>query len=82
MDEGCLCKACVIKRLEVSKKLCRGIAVKERINHNKAKSELIEKQEKEIYRLNNAINRIGIKNAKRKDFNGEMSSIVKGIGHG
>jgi hypothetical protein len=81
MDEGCLCKACVIKRLEVSKKLCRGIAVKERINHKNAKSELIEKQEKEIYRLNNAINRIGIKNAKRKDFNGEMSSIVKGIGH-
>ena len=78
MDEGCLCKACGLKRVEISNKLSRGIPVKERIIHNKAKNELIQKQEKHIYRLNNAINRIPIKKPQGKDFNGEMTSIVKG----
>ena len=52
MDEGCICKACRLKRAEIAFKLNNGIMVNEKIIHIEAKTELIQK------RNNNNINKL------------------------
>ena len=81
MDEGCLCKACSIKRCETANKLNRGLTVSDRIVHSEAKNELLVKRVERANRINENIARQlqmpQIKNG-RKDFNREMSSVVGG----
>jgi len=66
MDEGCKCKACSIKRKEISLKLLNGKHISERIFHTEAKSELIQKRADKINRINNLISNIPKKNKQNK----------------
>ena len=66
MDEGCKCKACSLKRKEISLKLLSGIHISERIFHNEAKTELIQKRADKINRINNLISNIPKKNKQNK----------------
>jgi hypothetical protein len=81
MDEGCLCKACSIKRREFASNLINGIPVNERLIHTEAKTDLIKKRVIQANKINQAINQ-SIKNNPRKvsgkDFKQDMSSVVKG----
>ena len=74
-DEGCICKACCMKRLESISKLVRGIKLTERIVHTEAKSELIQKRVVRANRINNLISKIPQK-TRGKDFKRDMKSIV------
>lgn len=87
MDEGCLCKACSIKRCEMANKLNQGLFVTDRIVHTEAKNELLVKRVERANRINENIARqlqIQMQSQKtqakggRKDFNREMSSVVGG----
>jgi hypothetical protein len=83
MDEGCLCKACSIKRCETATKLNIGIVVTDRIVHSEAKNELLVKRVNRANRINvNIARQIQSQPANvkggRKDFNREMSSLVSG----
>jgi hypothetical protein len=75
LDEGCRCKACRIKRLEVIGKILNGVEVKDRIAHTKAKNELIEKRATKVNRINALINNIPSK-IRGKNFKGDMRTIV------
>jgi hypothetical protein len=83
MDEGCLCKACSIKRCETATKLNIGIVVTDRIVHSEARNELLVKRVDRANRINANIARqiqsqpANVK-AGRKDFGREMSSVVSG----
>jgi len=85
MDEGCMCKACGLKRAEIASKVSRGITDIERVFHKEAKTELIQKRVKRVNNINNVlISKIKtalINNNKggRKDFNNEMKNIVSGM---
>jgi hypothetical protein len=72
LDEGCICKACTIKRSSVAKKLLSGININERVVHIEAKAELIERRVEQANKINLA------KKVRGKDFKRAMSSIVKG----
>lgn len=83
-DQGCVCNACELKRNNVALKIInnQSITDKDKIIHNNAKVELIERK------LTNKLNKIEkinnlIKNAPKKyagkDFKGEMKSVVKRI---
>ena len=75
LDEGCMCKACGLKRAEVSNKIIRGVPVNERVIHTEAKSELIKKTVVKVNKINNAIKQIPQKGNR---FNGEMQKLVVG----
>ena len=77
MDEGCGCKACSLKRLEISSKILRGIYVNEKIVHIEAKTELIKKRVYRANRINEVIRNIP-QQVRGKDFKREMSNVVKG----
>jgi len=78
-DEGCICSACCMKRVETISKILRGIEVRERIVHTEAKIELIQKKVIRANRLTDKINNI-IKNLppknRGKNFNSELHKIV------
>jgi hypothetical protein len=78
-DEGCICSACCIKRVETISKIIRGVEVKERIFHTDAKIELIQKKviraNKLTEKINNIIKRMPPK-PRGKNFNSEMHNIV------
>ena len=78
-DEGCICKACCLKRLETISKVVRGIELKERIVHTEAKSELIQKRVVTANRINNLISKIPQKTIG-KDFKRDMKTIVTNRG--
>ena len=77
MDEGCICKACNIKRAEIACKLLSGINVCERVVHNNARTELIGKRVDQVNKINQAIQNLP-KKVRGKDFKRTMSTIVKG----
>jgi hypothetical protein len=77
MDEGCGCKACSVKRLEISSKIMRGISVNEKIVHIEAKTELIQKRVERANRINQVIRNMP-QQVRGKDFKREMSNVVKG----
>ncbi len=89
MDEGCLCKACCIKRSEVAGKLVIGHVNGQkqrqghvyRIVHSEAKNELFVKRVERANQINENIAKQGrpvqLKGG-RKDFNREMSNVVSG----
>ena len=81
MDEGCLCKACSIKRCETANKLNKGLVVTDRIVHSEAKNELLAKRVERANRINaNIARQLQAPHIAggRKDFNREMSSVVGG----
>ena len=76
-DEGCLCKACGLKRAEVASKIMRGLQITDRIVHTDAKNEFIQKR---VICVNN-INRVLQNIPKRVNVNGfkpNLKTIVKG----
>ena len=77
IDEGCGCKACSLKRLEISSKIIKGIYTNEKIIHSEARTELVQKR---VYRANkiNEVIRNTPRQVKGKDFKREMSNVVKG----
>ena len=77
MDEGCRCKACSLKRLEISSKLIRGISVNEKILHTEAKTELIQKRVERANKINELI-RNTPRQVRGKDFRHEMTNVVRG----
>lgn len=76
-DEGCTCKACSIKRLQTISKILNGIEVKDRIVHNEAKNELIQRRVVRANNINTIISKIPRK-VRGKDFKHDMRLIVKG----
>lgn len=76
MDEGCVCKACNLKRSEIASKIMRGIIVKERLVHVEAKTEFLEKRIVQVNRINRAIHNLP-KKVTGKDFKKDMSNVVK-----
>lgn len=81
-DEGCLCKACSIKRDEMAARLVRGETLIERIVHSDAKNELLTRRVERANIINENIARQMQNNPQlkggRKDFNKEMSRVVSG----
>jgi hypothetical protein len=53
IDNGCLCKGCSIKRAKMLEKAKKGIAIKEKIIHNKIVNEIIDNKNKTIIKINN-----------------------------
>jgi hypothetical protein len=80
LDEGCMCKACGLKRVELASKVVRGLPIGERIVHTEAKSQLIQRRTTHVNKLNHALQHIQMmpRKIRGKDFNSEMTSIVKG----
>ena len=74
-DEGCSCKACNIKRFETVSKIMRGIEVTERIVHNDAKTELIQKRVINANKINKMVQTLPNK-TRCKDFKRDMTSVV------
>ena len=65
IDEGCLCKACILKRGDVASKIMKGIHNNERIIHNNAKQELINKRAAQVNKINAAIQKIPVNNTNK-----------------
>lgn len=74
-DEGCVCKACSIKRNETIQQILRGVIVKDRIVHIEAKSELLQKRFERVNKINNMISKLPVK-SRGKDFRRDMKIIV------
>ena len=74
-DEGCICQACSIKRIETMSKLLRGINVSDKIFHSYAKNELIQKKVTRANKINGIIAKLS-KIPRGKDFNRYMTTIV------
>jgi hypothetical protein len=75
IDEGCGCKACSIKRLEIASNISNGILVNERVIHTEAKTALINRRVNQVNRINQAIRNIPNR-TRGKDFKREMQSVV------
>jgi len=78
IDEGCLCKACFIKRQQMVEKITNGQEINERLIHSEAKNELIVKRVEKVNFINkhNASLQPVLRGG-RKDFKSEMNSIVR-----
>jgi hypothetical protein len=72
IDEGCICKACNIKRSIISKKIIFGSYNNEKIIHDDSKKELIKNR---VIKVNKVIQNLPSKRLK-KDFRKEMENIV------
>jgi hypothetical protein len=78
MDEGCLCKACFIKRQQLAIQIINGQQVTERIVHSEAKNELIVKRVEKVNYINKHNTSIQpIIKGGRKNFKSEMNNIVR-----
>jgi hypothetical protein len=75
-DEGCICNACNIKRTNIAFQIINGFVSNERIIHTNAKNELLNKQINKIKILNHFVANIP-KKSRSKNFNGEMTKIVR-----
>ena len=78
MDEGCLCKACFIKRQQMATQLIHGQPVTDRVVHIEAKNELLTRRVEKANCINtfNASIRPMPKGG-RKDFRNEMTNVVR-----
>ena len=76
MDEGCVCKACSMKRSDIVSKLLRGLHCNERIVHVEAKTELINNRVKQVNKVITNLSNNVTKTFKRKDFKNEMSNLL------
>jgi hypothetical protein len=57
LDEGCICKACQIKRNAIAKQILKGEQRVERIFHEEAKSELIENRLNVFNKIMNSLSK-------------------------
>ena len=79
LDEGCICNSCRIKR----NKVCQQIRQNQLTNttkvwHEEASIEMANKRLEQAVRVTKALSKIPNRYVKgRKDFNGEMKSVVK-----
>jgi hypothetical protein len=78
MDEGCICKACNLKRAEMASKIIRKINVTDRLVHTEARTEFLEKRVVQANRINQVIYNLPKKVRGGKDFKKDMSNLVKG----
>ena len=81
IDEGCLCKACFIKRSEIASKISNGLQITDRVVHSDAKNELLTKRVEKANRINAynatlAASKMTTKGGP-KDFRKEMTNLVK-----
>jgi hypothetical protein len=78
MDEGCMCKACGLKRAELASKIIRGMNTNERVFHTEAKTELIQKRVNNVNKLSRTIQNIKntSKMVKSNNFNNNMINVV------
>lgn len=85
LDDGCICKACNIKREKVCNHIKSNLHNINNLNsssikvaHEEASSELMTARIEKINRLNRALSQMPNKyNKGRKNFNQEMKSVVK-----
>jgi hypothetical protein len=78
IDEGCLCKACFIKRQKMATQIMNGQQINERLVHLEAKNELIVKRVENVNRINAYNSSIQqVPRGGRKNFKSEMNNIVK-----
>jgi hypothetical protein len=68
LDEGCRCKACCIKRVDIARKLLKGFPVNERIIHTEAKNELIKQRVIQATKVNQ-----NIKQTRSREFRNVFS---------
>jgi len=80
IDEGCLCKACFMKRQQMATRLINRQPVTERVVHIEAKNELLTKRVEKANRINafNSSIQRPLSKGGRKDFRNEMTNVVKG----
>jgi hypothetical protein len=80
MDEGCLCKACFIKRQQMASQLTQGQPLTDRVVHVEAKNELMTQRVEKANRINayNASIQRPLPKGGRKDFRNGMTALVKG----
>ena len=76
LDEGCICKACCVKRMEVASLIQRGLPVTSRIIHNAAKNAFIQKRFRQVNKINRVLNNIP-QNLKPGLFKSNLNNIVK-----
>jgi hypothetical protein len=85
LDDGCICKACNIKRNKVCNYIKSNLHNISNLNNNQIKvlhedasTELMNARIEKINKLNRALSQLPNKyNKGRKDFNREMKSVVK-----
>lgn len=68
LDEGCLCKACYLKRIEITNRIMKGENVKETIIHENVRNEFILKRIDSFTKIKNKI-------IKNKEINNKRSSL-------
>lgn len=66
LDEGCICKACSIKRYKITQKILKGELVDEVIIHEDAKNELMFNRLERVKKVNQLINVFAKGSAKKK----------------
>jgi hypothetical protein len=76
MDEGCVCKACSMKRSDIVSKLLGGLQMSEKIVHIEAKTELLNNRVKQVNSVITNLSNNVTKTFKRKDFKKEMSNLL------
>ncbi len=74
MDEGCMCKACNIKRETVKRKLMNGETNVEKILHDSSKTELIQHRIHKINDFNQVCKKLNVFKKKKKV---EMKNMIK-----
>jgi hypothetical protein len=79
MDEGCLCKACFLKRQQMASQLTQGQSLTDRVVHIEAKNELMTQRVEKANRINayNASIQRPAPKGGRKDFRNEMTNVVR-----
>lgn len=79
MDEGCLCKACFVKRQQMAAQLTQGQPLTDRVVHIEAKNELMAQRVEKANRINayNASIQRPLPKGGRKDFRNEMTNVVR-----
>lgn len=75
-DEGCICKACSIKRSEIKHKILKNIKINDRAVHVEAKNELIQKRIIRANKINNMMKNLPTNVVTRKDFKNDMQTII------
>ena len=73
IDNGCLCKGCSTKRIQIFEKAKKGIIIKDKISHNEIINEIIINKNKIINKINIEIN----KKIKNKLTNNLMSNFSR-----
>lgn len=73
LDEGCICKACQIKRNDIAKKIMKGERRVDRIFHEEAKSELIENRLNVFSKIINTLSKK--QNIQQKKINNRVTTI-------